>query len=120
MLMKDVKRIRDFNFAAPVDKSIKDCMGLGDCVFSFAGKYQRVTSNAVALDGTVLPNTKGDIAVGQVKLTIPLGETGLKLPISFTVANRTELVREREVRGNFGLTFDLDTVFARFKPFSSK
>ena len=28
-----------------------------------------------------------------------------------------ELIKEKEVRGNFGFTFDLDTIFAKFKPF---
>jgi hypothetical protein len=32
------------------------------------------------------------------------------------VANRTELIKESVVRGNIGLTYDLDSVFARFKP----
>ncbi len=93
-------------------------MGLGDSTLSFAGKFERVASNAVALDGTVLPNTKGDIAAGQVKLTIPLGDSGIKIPLSVTFANRTELVREKEVRGNFGFTLDFDSLFARFKPFA--
>jgi hypothetical protein len=113
----DAKRIKDFNFALQLDKRLKNTMGLGDSSLSFAGKFERVMSNAVALDGTVLPNTKGDIAVGQIKLTIPLGQTGIKLPFSVTFANRTELLREKEVRGNFGFTLDFDSLFARFKPF---
>jgi hypothetical protein len=113
----EVKRIRDFSFTGQIDVPLRDVMGLGDSNLSFAGKYQRLTSDAVALDGAVLPNTKGDVAVGQVKLVIPIKDTGFKLPISITFANRTELVREKEVRGNFGVTFDLDTLFARFKPF---
>lgn len=114
----EVKRIRDFSFAAQLDKKLDDVMGLGNSTLSFAGKFERLTSNAVALDGTVLPNTKGDIAVGQIKLTIPIKDTGIKIPFSVTWANRTELVREKEVRGNFGFTLDFDTLFARFKPFS--
>jgi hypothetical protein len=114
----DVKRIRDFSFAAQLDKRLDDVMGLGNSTLSFAGKFERVMGNTVALDGTVLPNTKGDIAVGQIKLTIPIKDTGIKIPFSVTFANRTELVREREVRGNFGFTLDFDTLFSRFKPFS--
>lgn len=114
----DVKRLRDFSFAAQLDKKLEDVMGLGNSTLSFAGKFERVSGNVVALDGTVLPNTKGDIAVGQLKLTIPIKDTGIKIPFSITFANRTELVREREVRGNFGFTLDFDTLFARFKPFS--
>jgi len=114
----NVQRLRDFDFSANLDKRLDDVMGLGPATLTFAGKYQRLTSNAVAFDGTVLPNTKGDIAAGQIKLTIPIGQSGIKMPFSITFANRTELVRERETRGNFGFTFDLDTLFARFKSFS--
>ena len=113
----DADRVRDFGFALQLEKRLKDTMGLGDSTLSFTGKFERVMSNAVALDGTVLPDTKGDIAAGQVKLTLPLGRTGIKIPLSVTFANRTELVREREVRGNFGFTLDFDSLFARFKPF---
>ena len=114
----NVQRLRDFDFSANLDKKLDDVMGLGPATLTFAGKYQRLTSNAVAFDGTVLPNTRGDIAAGQIKLTIPIGSSGIKMPFSITFANRTELVRERETRGNFGFTFDLDTLFARFKSFS--
>jgi hypothetical protein len=114
----NVQRLRDFDFSANVDKKLDNVMGLGPATLTFAGKYQRLISNAVAFDGTVLPFSKGDIAAGQVKVTIPIGSSGIKMPFSLTFANRTELVREHEVRGNFGFTFDLDTLFARFKSFS--
>jgi hypothetical protein len=42
---------------------------------------------------------------GQVKLTLPLFD-GVALPLSFSVANRTDLINESEVRGRFGFTFD--------------
>jgi hypothetical protein len=114
----DVQRLRDFDFSGQLDKRLDGVMGLGPAYLSFTGKYQRLTSNAVAFDGTILPNTKGDIAAGQVKLTIPIKDSGIKIPFSITFANRTELIREREVRGNFGFTFDVDTLFARFKSFT--
>ncbi|HNH83997.1 MAG TPA: hypothetical protein PL157_16620, partial [Acidobacteriota bacterium] len=56
-----------------------------------------------------------DTAIGQVKLTIPVKGSGVKIPISVTFANRTELIKEKEVRGNIGITFDLDSIFAKFK-----
>ncbi len=109
------KRVHDFQFAGQLDVPF-EVRNIGSFVFSFAGKYERALENATALDGTVLPNTKGDIAVGQFKLTVPF-INGMKLPISLTFANRTELVREKEVRGNFGFTFDLDKILAMLKPF---
>ncbi|MET0624555.1 MAG: hypothetical protein ABW250_16370 [Pyrinomonadaceae bacterium] len=109
------ERVRDFQFAGQFDVPfrLRDLPGF---VFSFAGKYERVMADATALDGTVLPGTRGDIAVGQLKLEIPF-LPGMRLPLSLTFANRTELVRESEVRGNFGFTFDMDKILARFKPF---
>ena len=56
---------------------------------------------------------KGNLIVGQAKLTIPVKGSGIKIPLSVTVANRTELIKEKEVRANIGITFDLDAIFAR-------
>ena len=109
------KRVRDFQFAGQLDVPFR-VTNVGNLLFSFAGRYQRALENATALDGTLLPNTKGDIAVGQLKLEVPF-LPGMRLPISVTFANRTELVREKEVRGNFGFTFDMDKILARLKPF---
>jgi len=64
----------------------------------------------------MIPNTKGTIAVGQFKLTVPVKGAGVKVPLSVTFANRTDLIKERVVRANVGLTYDLDTIFARFRP----
>ena len=51
---------------------------------------------------------------GQVKLTLPIFD-GVSLPVSFLVANRTDLINESEVRGRFGFTFDLAKVLKGFK-----
>jgi hypothetical protein len=56
---------------------------------------------------------KGHLVLGQAKLTIPL-KGGAKIPLSVTLANRTELITEKKViaRANFGVTFDLDAFAA--------
>lgn len=56
------------------------------------------------------------IIKGQAKLTIPLGATGIDFPISLTLANRTELIKEKEVRGQFGFTFDIAKLMAALQP----
>lgn len=104
----NVKRIRDFVFAGQFDAPLREISGVGLPVFSIAGRYERTTGNAFALDGTVVPNTKGDVGSLQVKFLLPIKGTGIRLPLSVTWANRSELIREREVRANFGFTFDLD------------
>jgi hypothetical protein len=128
-----IGRIRDFDFTGQVDipfsSFIKRAQAdlassgsartpiLGIPIFTFAGKYQRLQSDTVLPDGTVKTGTRGDLAFGQAKLTIPINFSGLSfnLPFSVTFANRTDLIKEKEVRGNFGFTFDLDPFFSRLK-----
>lgn len=109
-------RIRDFQFAGQADVPFK-VGDVGQFVFWFSGRYERLVEDASTQVGTTVPNTKGDIAVGQFGLKVPIKGLGIQLPISFTIANRTELIKEKEVRGNFGFTFNLDSILARFKPF---
>lgn len=110
-------RVRDFQFAGQLDLPFGSVTSAGQYLLSVSGKYERLAEDASDFMGTVVPNTKGDIALGQVKLTIPIKGLGIRFPISVTFANRTELVKEKTVRGNFGFTFDLDTILARFKTF---
>jgi len=110
-------RLRDFQFAGQLDFPFGNPTGAGRFVLSVAGKYERLMEDASTQLGLVVPDTSGDIGLFQVKLVVPIKGLGMKLPISATFANRTELVKEREVRGNFGFTFDLDSILARFKPF---
>ncbi|HYE14325.1 MAG TPA: hypothetical protein VD968_07795 [Pyrinomonadaceae bacterium] len=112
-----LKRVRDFQFAAQLDLPFGDPAGAGQFVFSGAAKYERLLENASTQAGTFVPGTKGDIVIGQLKLVIPIKTLGVRFPISATFANRTELIKEREIRGNFGFTFDFDSILARFKPF---
>ena len=105
-------RFRDFQFAGQVTVPLK--AGLD---FWFSGRYERLLENATTFTATTIPGTKGDIAVGQFGLDIPIPGLGMKFPVSFTVANRTELVKEKEIRGNFGFTFNWDTIFSKIKPF---
>lgn len=111
-----VKRIRDFDFTLQLEKPLME-MAFGRPVLSFAGQWQRLPANIIGPDGKLKANTKGDAAIGQLKLTIPINGTGIKLPFSVTFANRSELVKESTVRGNFGFTFDLDRLLLGRKLF---
>jgi hypothetical protein len=108
-------RVRDFQFAAQIDLPFK--LGEGNFDFWFSGRYERLLTDAFTQAGTVMPSTKGDIAVGQVGLSIPIKSLGIRFPVSITFANRTELIKEREVRGNIGFTFNWDTLLSWLKPF---
>lgn len=111
-----IGRVRDFQFAGQVD--VPFTVGeVGQFVLWFSGRYERLMEDASTLAGAIIPGTKGDIAVGQIGIKVPIKGLGMKIPFSITFANRTELVKEKEVRGNFGFTFNLDTLFSKFKPF---
>jgi hypothetical protein len=115
----NAKTLRDFRFAGQLDVPIGDITKTGIFLISLAGRYQRLLEDE-AIAGSTLVVPKGDIATLQAKLTIPIRGTAFKIPLSFSYANRTELIKERELRGNFGFTFDLDSIFAKFNPFSQK
>jgi len=114
---KPVGRIREFSFSGQFDIPFGSVREAGQFVLWGSGKYQRLMEDSFTQAGTMVPNTKGDIAVGQFGLRIPIKGLGIKFPISVSFANRTELIKEKTVRANFGFTFDLDTIFAKFKPF---
>lgn len=42
--------------------------------------------------------------------TIGTGDAGIKIPLSITASNRTELIKENDVRASFGVTLDLDAL----------
>lgn len=56
---------------------------------------------------------EGSIGLGQVKLTFGVRDTKIKIPISFIFANRTELIKATEVRGQIGISYDFDSLFKK-------
>jgi len=108
-------RIRDFQFAGQIDVPFK--FGEGQFDLWFSGRYERLMEDATLPGGLVVPNTKGDVAIGQIGLNVPIRGLGVKFPISVTFSNRTELIKEKTVRGNFGFTFNWDTLLSKLKPF---
>lgn len=115
----NAQTLRDFKFAAQLDVPIGDVTKTGKFLLSFGGRYERLLTDEPIAGATAVVR-KGDIAMGQLKLTIPIRGTAFKIPLSITFANRTELNKEKEVRGNFGFTFDLDSILAKFNPFTQK
>ena len=114
-----VRRLRDFHFGLQGDVLFGKPLENGKFVLTFAGRFERLIDNQVMTNGTMIA-PKGDILVGQAKLTIPIKGTAFKIPLSISYANRTEFLKEKEIRGNFGFTFDVDSIFAKLNPFSKK
>jgi hypothetical protein len=60
------------------------------------------------------PNDHENTYTGQLKLTIPIpGMTGVNFPISVSVANRSDLIKEKVVRGKFGFTVDITKLLSK-------
>lgn len=110
--------VRDIQGAAQLDIPFGNPDGIGRYAFSLATKLQHMPDDLIAGDGTLFPGTKGTIWLGQAKLTIPVKGSAAKIPLSITLANRTELIAEKKVfaRAQVGFSYDLDAVLARFKP----
>jgi len=118
------QRLRDFQLAGQLDVPLGEIEKIGSIVFSLAGRWERLPEDTAALAGTAsgvelgkgLAVKKGNIGIAQAKLTLPVKGSGVKIPISISVANRTELIQEKDVRVNFGITFDFDSILARLAP----
>ena len=121
-------RFRDLQFAAQLDRRLASIATIANPVLTFAAYYQWMKEDAlleipatdlvpgtgIALPGgaSSLLGTKGHIGIGQVKLSFPMGEN-VKVPLSVTWANRTQLIKERDLRAQIGFTLDLDSLFQR-------
>jgi hypothetical protein len=106
------ERIRHLEGSLQWDLPLKYRTEPGAVVLTLAGRVQRLQSGVVIQDA-LLPDTKGTIGVFQLKVTVPIAEGGLQIPVSITWANRSELIKEKFVRGQVGVTFDLDSLIAR-------
>ena len=55
-------------------------------------------------------NKPGHIGVSQAKLEFRPPTNAMRIPLSFTYSNRTELINETDVRGQIGISFNLEAV----------
>ncbi len=107
--------LRDIQVAGSLDFRLPEIQAVGRPVLTFAGLgvflHQQPFGMKVKVQNVETGN--GTIGVFQAKLTVPAGGNGAQIPVSFTLANRSEFNTEKEVRGSIGLTFDLDKLFSR-------
>ncbi len=115
---------RSVQIAGQLDRRLHALPDGRHVVLTLAAYYEwRNDVNGVSADtngvgtGVTLPDEastllapKGHHGIIQGKVTLPLGDT-VRVPLSMTWASRSELVAEAEVRGQIGLTLDLDGLF---------
>jgi hypothetical protein len=110
--------VRDYELSGQIDLHLGSPETTGGFVLSVAGKWMDQRQATIDASGAAIPNTTGSWRVLQAKLLVPMKGTGAKIPFSVTFANRNELIKEKRiVRANVGVTYDIDMLFARFKPF---
>jgi hypothetical protein len=129
ILKSNVSRLRDAQLAfecehtfGKTDAQIAPSLSAG-YYFQYMVDNALLTLPSTALaPGTSIPlpgnasellNTKGSIHLGQVKITFKIRNSGISIPLALTFSNRSDLIKATEVRGNFGLTYNLDSLFAR-------
>jgi hypothetical protein len=78
----------------------------------FLSLLQQPLGQPVQVNGVNI-NAKGNIGLFQAKYTVSVKGTGIQIPFSFTYSNRTELVKESDVRGSIGVTFNLDSIISK-------
>jgi hypothetical protein len=125
-----VRRLRDAQAALQFDVGLTSPSARVGVSMSAGYYFQWMADNALLTipsgslaPGTTIPlsasasellQTKGTISIGQIALTLNF-KNGVKAPIAISFANRTDLLTASTVRGHFGLTYDLDSLFAGFQ-----
>ncbi|MCC7123435.1 MAG: hypothetical protein IT178_01195 [Acidobacteria bacterium] len=126
-------QVRDTQFSAALDWTPNQT-GTLRATFTAAYYFQYMVANgvlkfdkvAITPGGAAIPlpkaavellNTKGDIHVGQLRLSIPAGQ-GVSIPLAVTYSNRTELIKADRGfwQGHAGVSYDLGALkqlFAR-------
>ncbi|HEY0309309.1 MAG TPA: hypothetical protein VGB94_14195 [Acidobacteriaceae bacterium] len=79
-----------------------------------AGNLAPGTSITLPSNAQVLLGTAGNTVIGQIKTTINL-KSGLKIPLAFKWANRTELLDSTDTVGQIGITYDFSSFSSLLK-----
>lgn len=110
---------RDFQLAGKWDIPVGRIPSfIAKGTLTFSGLFEHLHQKPLGVDLLINDqnvNQPGNIGIFQAKYSIPVRDSGLEIPISFTASNRTELIKEKEIRGNIGITFNLDKLFSRSK-----
>ncbi len=87
---------------------IKSANDDSQITLSLSGNYQRLQENKDQ------KSKRPDIVLGNVKLEIPIS-SGVSFPLSLSVANAAQQIKGTYVKGNFGVSFDLDKLASLLK-----
>jgi len=128
----DVTRYRDAQFGLELDHGLGEQSIIGPAVISVALYYQYQHAPALlkfdplkpipGIGFTGLPPNartvfaeQQSIWLGQAKLSLTPPGSSVKVPLSLTYSNRTELVDKPMWRGQVGLAYDLDSLLGALR-----
>lgn len=108
--------VRDWRVSGQIDIPLPEIPQIGKSTLTFSGLFLSLLEEPLGLKvlvNGVAESRTGNIGLFQAKFSVPIKGTGLKFPISLTTSNRTELIKEKDIRGSIGVTLDLDSIFAK-------
>ncbi len=111
-----IGRVRDYRASGQLDVPLPQIPNLGSSALSFSGVFLSLLEEPLGqqvLVNSVPVSTRGNIRLFQARWTIPVKGAGVRIPISFTTSNRTELIKESDKRGSIGISFDFDNLFSK-------
>ena len=98
--------------------------GIGAPVVGVAFLLQDLTDRAaVSFAGNTFTVESGLIFAVQGRVMLSVKGSGVKIPLSLSYANRTELLKEKDVRGHVGrhaALFEVPQIFGQRRPFNGK
>jgi hypothetical protein len=133
----EIGRYRDAQVGTQIDHALGKVAIIGPAVVSGAAYFQYQSAPALLkvdplkpLPGVTfvdLPEDakdvfvpKGNIILFQGKLSLVPEGSSVKIPVSVTWSNRTELIDKPVFRGQVGVSYDLDGVFAGLRQSASE
>ena len=94
-----------------LDKRVGAGTGIGAPVVGVAFLLKDLTDRAaVSFAGNTFTVERGVVVAVQGRVMFSVKGSGVKIPLSLSYANRTELLKEKDVRGHVGVTFDMDVL----------
>jgi len=113
-----IGRVRDYRAAVETDIPLPEIKNAGMPILSFSGLFVSLLNQPLGekvVINDVPVSFRGNIWLFQSKLSLKIKDSGVKVPVAFTYANRTELNKEADKRGSIGVTYNLDNLFASSK-----
>lgn len=108
--------LRDVRAGGEIKFKMRDIANYGAPTLSFAGLYVFLNQEPLGLGLSAFNaaeiKTRGHIRLFQARLELPTANNTMRIPLSFSASNRTELIQEDDVRGQIGISFNLDSLFA--------